>query len=88
MSTQFKRDMSNEYLYERSIDWPQVIEDIRGNGLKYSDIGKILGVEWSTLQGWRSGCEPRYRSGANILLLHASQCGLELMKQRAMEAKQ
>ncbi len=88
MSTQFKSDMNNEYLYERSIDWVQLIEDIRANGLKYAGIGRVLGVEWSTLQGWRDGCEPRYRSGANLLLLHAKQCGLELMQQRISEAKQ
>lgn len=86
--TNFKSDMSNEYIYERFIDWPQLIEDIRGNGLSYSDIARIIGAEWSTLQNWRNGSEPLYRSGAKILLLHARQCGLEVMKDRVREAKQ
>ena len=87
MSTQFKHQDVEDYIYPRVINWIRVIDDIREHGGTYSTICKILGLSWSTLQGWRTGCEPRHSTGSSLLLIHAKYCGTELTKQRVLEAE-
>ena len=88
MSTQFRSDLSNEYIYPRVIDWNQVVEDIHAAGLNYFGITRVLGVSWGCLQGWRRGHEPRHSTGSSLLLIHAKLCGPDLTQQRVNEAVQ
>lgn len=89
MSTQFRSDLSNEYIYPRVINWAQVVEDIKDNGLNYFGITRVLGVSWGCVQGWRTkGTEPRHSVGSSLLLIHAKVCGNTLTQQRINEAEQ
>jgi hypothetical protein len=87
MSTQFNTSLQDDYIYPRVINWQKVILDIVNHGESYSDICRVLGVPWSTLQGWREGAEPRHSMGSGLLLVHAKYCGPELTNERVMEAE-
>jgi len=76
-----------DYIYPREIDFVQVIEDIKQAAGSYSVVCRTLGIEWSTLQRWRKGSQPRFREGSGLLLMHAQQCGTEQTQQRVLEAE-
>ena len=75
-----------DYVYPRVINWGDIMEDIATNGMTYSDVSKCLGIAGATIQGWRTGSEPRHSSGGALLLVHARICGRELTKLRVAEA--
>jgi len=87
MSTQFESIEVDDSVYTRVIDFPRVIEDIKASGPSYFDTCRMTGVGWSTLQGWRKGCEPRHSAGNSLLLVHAKHCGSTLTQQRIGEAR-
>lgn len=76
----------DDYVFPREINWIQIIEDIKAEYGTYSCIAKALGVEWSTVQGWRQGCEPRFTNGSGLLMIHAKICGGKRTQQRIAEA--
>ena len=82
------KEQQIEYVYPRVLDWSNIMADIADNGCSYSDVSKILGVGWPTVQRWRTGSEPGHSKGTALLLIHARYCGQDLTKQRVSEAVQ
>jgi len=76
-----------EYVYPRVLNWSQIMHDIADNGCSYSEVSKILGVGWSTVQRWRTGSEPGHSIGTALLMIHAKYAGQDLTKQRVSEAE-
>lgn len=56
-----------------TIDWPQVISEIRGAGMMHKAIAVRVGIAPSTLGNLLSGStpEPVYSVGTKLLALHS-----------------
>lgn len=74
-------------VYPARLPWRQIFDDMKERGCAYSKQAALIGVEWSTFQGWRSedGCEPRHSQGVAILAMHTAVCGAELTAARLRE---
>lgn len=64
------------------VNWPQVFEDMKARGYAPSRVAITIGREWSTVQYWVKGNEPRHFDGEKILRLHATICGEDLNQRR------
>ena len=74
-------------VYPKEIDWAVISDDIKGSGLCYFRQAIALGKEWSTLQKWRNGAQPRFCDGHALLMLHTKICGEELTKKRLGDSR-
>lgn len=57
------------------IDFVQVMVDLYNAGCNANRVALHLGCDHSTAQGWEKGREPRYNTGASLLLLRERYCG-------------
>lgn len=58
-------------------DWPAILADIHAAGVSYRQQAILLEVEYSTLQRWLQGTEPKYWMGNEILAMLLRTCGAE-----------
>lgn len=78
----------HDYVYPTRINWPDILGDLRDKGYSGYRVALLLGMEWSTVQGWlNDGKEPRHSSGTALLQLHTRYCGAEATQKRQNEAK-
>lgn len=77
----------SDYVYPAVINWRDVLNDLRDAGYSGYRIAALLGKEWSTVQGWNEGKEPRHSSGVALLTLHTRYCGAQATQKRQSEAK-
>lgn len=73
---------SSDYVHQKKVDWPAVIEDLRARGLTITKIAACLGLNRTTVSEWRLNHEPNFASGAALLELHSRYCGEDLTKLR------
>lgn len=58
------------------VDWFTVILDIqRTKKFSLRDIGRKIGMHYSTLITWKQGAEPKYRDGSNLIRLWVKSTG-------------
>lgn len=76
-----------EPVYPARLPWRRIFDDMKNHGCAYSKQAQLIGVEWSTYQGWMSdtGAEPRHSQGVAILAMHTAVCGVELTEKRQRE---
>lgn len=60
--------MQNHASTER-IDWFRIFHDLKVRGLSLYVIGARLSIPKSTMNGWRSGSEPKFCEGERLLWL-------------------
>ena len=75
-------------IYPPRIDWRRILDDLRDHGCTGYRVAIALGTEWSTVQRWREGAEPRYGYGRALLRLHAQHCGAGMTLKRQIEGEQ
>lgn len=78
---------ANDYVYPARVDWVQVLEDLHLAGITGYRVAALLGMEWSTVQGWLRGQEPRHSTGQALLELHRRYCSPQATQKRQREAK-
>jgi transcriptional regulator with XRE-family HTH domain len=59
------------------IDWPALIEQLRGKGLSFERMAARAGIPKSTLLGYKSGATPSHPNGERLLAL-AKQLGVRV----------
>lgn len=67
------------------IYWPTIIRDLADHGLCYRQQANSIGCEWTTLQRWKNGSQPRFNNGHALLILHSKICGIALTQKRLEE---
>lgn len=73
-------------MFPRRLPWRRIFDDMKEAGCAYSRQAALVGVEWSTFQGWMDGdVEPRFSVGQALLAMHEATCGAELTAQRQRE---
>lgn len=77
----------NLLVLRHRVDWRAVLEDLRGCECSGYRLAALLGIEWSTVQRWLQGSEPRHSYGVAILEVHTRFCGAAMSQQRLCEAK-
>lgn len=83
------KEMAYEAVLEApSVNWPQILDDLRDAGCSGYRVAQRLAVEWSTVQSWRE-CKGdiRYGKGRALLRLHSEYCGAGMTFQRLTEAE-
>lgn len=70
--------MAAEYIYPDLIDWKRILEELQAAGVSMYRVALILGADWSTVDAWRKGSEPRYGYGQALLKLHRRVIGEKL----------
>ena len=77
----------NDYCYPKIVPWNRVLCDLMDSGLTASAICELIDVQWSSLQRWRDGTDPKHSIGNAILRLHKRHCGAELNARRLAQAE-
>lgn len=77
-----------DYVYPAKVDWVDVLNDLKIAGVSGYRVAALLGMEWSTVQGWlKEGKEPRHSTGQALLELHQRHCSPKATQKRQREAK-
>lgn len=69
------------------VDWRGIFQDLRDSGFPAYRVAGCIGREWSTVQRWVEGVEPRHSDGEAILALHARWCGKDRTEFRLASAR-
>lgn len=83
--TQFKL---SDFVYPKKLPWEEIFHDLNRHGVSAYQASILIGENWSSLQRWQRGTEPKYSVGVSILTLHTIHCGEELTEKRVIEAQQ
>lgn len=75
-----------QYVYPAKVDWAQILHDLRIANLTGYQVALMLGMEWSTVQRWQEGSEPRHSTGVALLELHRLYCSPAATQKRQSEA--
>jgi hypothetical protein len=59
-----------------AIDWNRVFLTLRREGYTTRDVSSIVGIPRSTIDGWRTGAEPRHQDGETIIQFWSETTGL------------
>lgn len=68
------------------VDFGELMRDMHEKGVPYTHQALSIGKEWSTLQMWMKGAQPRFSSGLALLALHSRICGQQMTLKRLREA--
>lgn len=67
--------------------WPDILNDLRANGVSGTKVAEMIGISWSTLQHQTKGfCEPRESYGRALLAIHKHFCGEDQHRLRIQQA--
>lgn len=76
-----------DIVYIIRVNWRQIFLDLSTQGISGYRVAQLMQIEWSTVQHWLNGGEPRHGYGQALLSIHSRYCGESLTKFRLEEAK-
>lgn len=78
--------MSDILVLRQRVRWTDVMADLNAAGVSGYRVANLLACEWSTVQRWMQGSEPRHSYGAALLELHTRYCGACATQQRLKDS--
>ncbi len=78
---------SSDYVDPYEIDWKQIFDDLKNEGLSPYNVGILIGKSGSTVQRWSEGKEPRKSVADAILTIHENWCGTTTTAIRILTAE-